>query len=733
MLLDHEIPIASTAIREFRVALSNLFLYSTANTMVDQSLSRFIQALEQLMGDREEITMGVSEGRLVLDGSALDEKVTGSTAMIRELFTTHELHALTFRKGMGTEELRIFGSLLKPRALPPGTTLAQALQVNPLEHLSLNLKVFVAMGEGEAASMGEGGEGAETGLSEAMEALHYFLQVFSKVKPDTNKKEIVRLLGEQVGDLYPAGEGVGMGGMGTGGGVGAGEGSGIGGLGDGASSKLGSIVTALEGLRQMLSTVDLPPAVVRESTALGESIQRLVQAVSEKLETVAEGEMVSAPEETGSQEALFETDPIMAAVEAGDLKVFRDPRQEEKVARFLRDLQTNPRMEITETVWEGLWQVLQAPDEGTQALGLRHLNRWKWENLPRHLQVEGLRNLREYLLRCAGPVPYQIALLLSLGWLMNEWKRPDWPAFNAFIRTLASFDRIPAESFPDQRQKARTMFQGLWNKEQMEELFRRTTGEASDARGSVETWSALGAFAGPFLLEKALGTHSKDGSQAQALWILERLEFSGLEMLDGWLGQGTKPSRLMAFLSIYDRMILTATVARKLRGWWDSFDAAEKTACLTAASKWGRREFREPALKMIHGSTLAESIWVMGIYPEIAQTGDAREILRALEERSFDEKSDKERFSLSVCECLGRLADTLAVPVLEEWIQPKGLIEKFKERNIDIRRAALQALGQYRSRQVRSFLEKIAEHGDKDLRPAAQEALNRVSDRLAAE
>jgi hypothetical protein len=122
VLTTQETLVASNAIREFRVALSNLFLYSADNHMVDQSLERFLQALGLLFEAREEVTLGMSEGRLVVEGTGLDEHVTGSTNMLRDLFMTHELHSLTFKKGLRLEELKAFGMFLKPKALFPGTS-----------------------------------------------------------------------------------------------------------------------------------------------------------------------------------------------------------------------------------------------------------------------------------------------------------------------------------------------------------------------------------------------------------------------------------------------------------------------------------------------------------------------------------------------------------------------------------------------------------------------------------
>jgi HEAT repeat protein len=80
---------------------------------------------------------------------------------------------------------------------------------------------------------------------------------------------------------------------------------------------------------------------------------------------------------------------------------------------------------------------------------------------------------------------------------------------------------------------------------------------------------------------------------------------------------------------------------------------------------------------------------------------------------------------------LGRLTEPMVVPVLEEWVHPKGILDRLRDKSDAVKRAALQALGQYKSQQVRLFLEHCAEHLDKDLRKDALEALRSVTERLS--
>ena len=136
-------------VRELRVSLSNYFLYTSDNNMALLSIQRLLAALEGLFQDLPMVILGESEGRLVVEGTPLDEHMTGSTNMIKDLFLTHKIHSLTFVKGVTTEEVKALFSLLKPKGLPTGLSFSQAIVQHSLEHIRANEKVFLAVGEGE--------------------------------------------------------------------------------------------------------------------------------------------------------------------------------------------------------------------------------------------------------------------------------------------------------------------------------------------------------------------------------------------------------------------------------------------------------------------------------------------------------------------------------------------------------------------------------------------------------
>jgi hypothetical protein len=203
MLKAEEIPFAADVVREFRVAVSNIFLYSSANSLVDQSVEKFLQFLRMLYEGREEVTLGIADGQVVVESTAIDERNTGSTELIQTLFHNLELHSLTFKKGLPLEEFKALGKLLQPRGLPPGMTLPQAIESAGLQHVVANNRVFISMQEGEQVDSASKKLQENEEFKSALDALQYFLGVFEKMESGSDKREIAKIFGEKIGGWMP--------------------------------------------------------------------------------------------------------------------------------------------------------------------------------------------------------------------------------------------------------------------------------------------------------------------------------------------------------------------------------------------------------------------------------------------------------------------------------------------------------------------------------------------------
>ena len=721
MLNENEILTASSAIREFRVALSNLFLYEASNDMVGQSLERFLNVLEQLLANYDPVTIGLSEGRMVVEGSALNERVTGSTNMIRDLFQSHEIHSITLGRGLTTDELKAFADKIRPRALPPGTTLVQALKAEPLPHLQVNQKMFVAVKEGEiVGASGAGGE--DTNFNEALEALQYFLQVFSRVKPDANKKEIAQKLSENLGGWLPENSSEGLSAPGTGSGTGS-----------GGDAGLGQLLTVFQQMRSLLAKIPAPAGMENQQQDLDEMVRKMASSLmSQKTGGASAPSSSNVPESDGSQAVLFETDPVLTALESGFLAPLENPFQEDAVARCIQTLQEQSRMDSMDSLWEGLWKNLDNPDENIQSLGLRHLGRWNWETLPRHLQLDALRRCGAFLDQIPKPAPSQAALTLARAWLTQEWKNPDWPAFNELVACIESLSVKRLPHLSAQSSAAKKTMESLFPGSSLEELWKRYAKGGFDAHGPAELWTALGTYGCAYLMPKALAEGADDKHRGLALAALERIIFTGRPVLEEWMESKPKSAGWAPFLTLFHQITMNAGVAKKLTEVWHQMTPAERLSALRGAARWNRREFRVQAFQFILEGLHGEAVEALQLLPNIAQPGDSREVIQAVEKRFYKDKNEKDEFQVEACRSLGRLQDSLAVKPLQEWVQTQGILSKLLERSHAVRCAALLALAEFRSQQVRNFLEKCADSGDKSLRTTAHEALKISAANLAA-
>ena len=419
---------AATAVRELRVALSNFFLYATGNNMTLLSIQRFLGALESLFKKLPSVTLGESEGRLVVEATTLDERTTGSTNMLKDLFLTHKIHSLTFMKGVDAEELKAFFSLLRPKGLPVGMSLSQAMVQKSLQYIRVNEKVFVALSEGETVVQSDAVPKGEQNMQEALEALQYFLQIFARVRPENNKREVAQKLMDNMGSWLQTE------GMGTSDGQKT--------AGPEAAKAWLEVLGTVMALKNGLAALKTPGEIKNTQVGMDELVKKLVLLGQEQGVDIKEGEIpLVAPASVAENvppppAAKVEKDPRVVAIGQGKLEAFWEPSLEEKVDEEFEALQDPDQMDVFEGLWEGLWEKIFSGDEKTQALCLRHMIRLRWDRLPRALQVEGLKNLSKLLFETRRASVYPIGLTLAQDWLPQEMAGPDWTHLLEFVRVL---------------------------------------------------------------------------------------------------------------------------------------------------------------------------------------------------------------------------------------------------------------------------------------------------------
>lgn len=728
--------------RELRVSLSNFFLYSAENAMVKQSLDRLLEALARLFTELPSVSFAESEGRLVVEGAALDERLTGSTNMIKDLFLTHKIHTLTFAKGVRAAEVHALFSLLRPRALPTGVSLSQALVQQSLEHIQVNEKVFVALSEGEVVVPGDTAPGGEQNLQEALEALQYFLQIFSRVRPDSNKQELARRLMANMGGWLQSDGGEGSG-------TGNGDGTGGGKPGTANVQPWRELMGGFLGLKAALASMKSPAQVSDAQVSMDDLLKKLVllgenqgvaleevpapapaaEAVPEApaaAATVAAAETV--PPEQGR---LFETDPVLAAVEKKDWDGLLTPEMEGKLGEKIAWLQDPEQLEALESLWAKLWDKIFSGDEGTQALALRQLSHLQWNLVPRPLQLEGFRNLCRLLKEIRRPANYPMTLTLAQDWIPQELASDDWTDLLEMTRLLMRAATQTPPRFEKQNQAARVALDTVFCEPILESLLNRYPAEPEEGNNTRKLFVLLGPRVGPFLFSKIEEELTGSAFWLKALDLLEAQQKEGLHVYETWLGQPEKRGQLEKFLDVFTAVPPSGELEDYFQRHWNTLSPLAQGKILASIRQWRKKGFRPFLLRLLEKPDTPIALEALETLGVVGIEGDGEPMVLAVKNYPPHGR-DKEKFWLQACQALGSLADPPAAAALMEWGGKYHFMEAKKNRSLEVRRAAIQALRRFRSSEVRDFLAGLKKDGEKELKEDVEKTLKSVDENIAS-
>lgn len=713
MLTPIQTHAASTAVRELRVAVSNFFLYTSGNNMALLSLQRFLASLEELFQTLPSVTLGESEGRLVVEGSALDDRTTGSTNMLRDLFLTHKLHSLTFLKGVDTDEIKALFTLMRPKGLPTGLSLSQALVQKSLGHIRANEKVFVALAEGERVVSGEApaGEGGGQNMQEALEALQYFLQIFEKVKPTANKQEVARKLMDHMG-TWMAGEGAGTGESGGTGGAGGAI------KGDAAAWK--DVMGGFLAMRDGLSSVKKPDDLKGMRDGMEELMRKLV--------ALGEGQGVAleagpAPVERPKLDepaAPSAEDSVLASIQVGRMDDFWDQAKEEAADRAIGLVQDDPRH--FSVLWSGLWERIASSDERTQALCLRHLNRLQWGKMPRALQLQGLQNLRTFLSETKRASLYPVGLTLAQDWVPLELSRPDWAEVLAMADLLRKSSQKTPPAFDKQNQAARVALETIFCEPILRSLFRRFLPGTPDGEGITQLFAVLGTRDAPFLFQKIEREAPGSPDWKKAAELLGVLQAGGHHVFEFYLEWPEKREHLEKFLEIFQILPLTGEIEEYFERHWNSFGPGAQAKIMELAGQQKRKGFRPFFLRLLEHPQTPQAYQALLALAALGMDEEAQAVIDSVRKYPAQGK-DREKYWVRACQVLGDSREALAAKTLMEWADKYKFLENKKERGLEVRRAALEALGKMRSKEIRDFLTGLKKDIEKELASSLDKAL----------
>ncbi len=711
-LSEDEQKLASNAVRDLRVTLSNFFLYAPENSMVQQSVDRFLQDLQGILSSRDQVTLGESEGQLILEGAPVDTKFTGSTTPITDLFLAHRIHSLTFRKGVECPEIVQLLQLLKPKALAPGETLSDALKRAALPHVQVNEKVFVAVKEGEKL-ISSADLGGEEDIEQAMESLRAFLGAFSKVKSDPQRQRILGVLGSQVGSLAAGGA----------------AGGGPGGAGEGG---WGDVVAGLAALRQKLSGVELH----QDPKTAVESVDVLLAKISALLGGQGVAPPGSAPsaaeEEAQGQESLFEKATPLEEWRKGDFASLTDAGREAEVTESLSRLSEAGEAEMADAVWKRLWvATADVPEEG-RCLLFRHLSRVPFEALSPERRVEAPGFLKRMMGEAAAGKNPEAFLECAGRWLGREGETGTLREAAMLVETATRVATGAVPAGPANVALAQKWLSTYLTGERLGPVLEAALRGDLPVESAAVFFAATGPEAGYPIVERAIALSPGDPARAHALDLLHRLQAEGLEILERWISGPGASSDPLPLLSILEKVPLPPSTAPVFESRWSHWSPEARRKVLDLAAKWECRTFRSLVLGELMDPSLEMVRHALKALPRIHRPGDAIQVVEAIEKRPHSGKEEKEEFTVLACHTLGEMADPISITPLTEWTQSHNLLERRKEKSMAVRVAAVTALGEFRSRLVEGHLEKMVQKETGELREAAGASLKKVRERLAS-
>jgi len=728
MLNENEVQLASLAVREVRVAVANSLLHPFGSPPVRRSIEKAYHCLRELLLLRPRVTLDFEGERPRVEQSDLEEGVVDSTHVLFEILQSHGIRKITFVQGLTIDELTSFFALLKPRFLPDEKTAIQALQENPNRNVGVNEweppvaaplpsrepvgkeptkapvvppPTVVSAPAGPAAITFDVSVPVEVApeteedirYQEAEEALERFLAIASEIDSEKNRDVLVRRLS---GVMSPA-PGV-------------------------APVKQGEDALDWKGLTSELFSI-------REAMPAGSGLQRRMDVLLGRWPTtppLVPVATVAPATKLPATEAPRPETPILA----DNPSQLLNPAREAESDAALRSFLGNKQYDRLIPAWVVLWNGVFSGAESIQTLCLRHLSKLDWTLVPRPLQLEAFAYLDNFL-KAHWSESLRLEALDRLdAWLRLEREAAHWDVILAraeAARTLAADPSTPGVL----KTRALAFLKSLFPHDALEQSFRALgTGNDEEARGMLR---AAGPMATAFLRKHlaALDPTRLDAAEANRLGLLAReLDAVGEKPLERLLDRlpGERGARLL--LSLARFMELPTTLVEPLRLQLAQCPAEVRRQALELVETTGRKDLHGWAVELLGDADLEVVRFAMRVLNKLRVDGTSRYIVGMLETRDFPTKESRDEYWVEACQALGDMGDPMSIKPLCDWAQSYSLLEKRKEKTLVVRRAAVQALGRFRSHQVKTFLEKLINEGDASIIDVASESHEQVIARL---
>jgi hypothetical protein len=402
-----------------------------------------------------------------------------------------------------------------------------------------------------------------------------------------------------------------------------------------------------------------------------------------------------------------------------------DPAREEIAVKTLAEMATDQDAELAQKVVAEIVDGMRSEKGEVQALAFRHAARIPVESISDEVLGEVLALMKQTLHRGAAG-----SVLEAMTGMGSEWVRSGWK--DEWAGVLEEFHHLAANPSPALAAQAARASEFV-DQALSETNLKGLLDSLLAGRMAVESVARVLVLAGTekalFVVEPVLALNPGEVAWTRGLDLLYRLQAEGFDLLETHFASREIGVRIAPLLMALEHIPLTAGFAPVFAAHWKGLEPHAKKKVMDLAAKWESGAFRTLLLDSLMDANLDVARYAAKMLPRIHIEGDAVRVVEAVEARPHADKDEKELFTLVICRALGEMADPMSITPLMEWSQSYGLLERRREKSLTVRMAAVEALGNFKSRQVEIYLERMAEKEDKDIKHVAIESLKHVRER----
>ncbi len=143
-----DIALSINLIRQFRIAMSNMRLYATDSEVVQNSIKNLYDSLVTFLSKHKYLTLGFVEGKPIINKVDISKGLPESVkpGIFLDRLNEHNIKTVTFRIGLGYEELVAFLELLKEK-YDGSHTLRDKLREHGITKIGVNEKIYTTIGD----------------------------------------------------------------------------------------------------------------------------------------------------------------------------------------------------------------------------------------------------------------------------------------------------------------------------------------------------------------------------------------------------------------------------------------------------------------------------------------------------------------------------------------------------------------------------------------------------------